>query len=100
MTNFGITHVLLACYVRALCKYPALNRFISGQKVYSRGRYPILPMTIKKEMTSSSSRLRSSKVHLILGTLPRTYTESLQMLSMREKHPLDSNFDNTADALT
>ena len=37
LTDFGLNHVLLAAYVRGLCKYPQLNRFISGQKVYSRG---------------------------------------------------------------
>ena len=38
MTNFGLTHVLLAAYVRTVAKYPGLNRFLAGQKVYSRGR--------------------------------------------------------------
>ena len=37
LTDFGITHVLLAAYVRGVAKYPQLNRFINGQKVYSRG---------------------------------------------------------------
>ena len=37
LTDFGITHVLLAAYIRGVAKYPQLNRFISGQKVYSRG---------------------------------------------------------------
>ena len=31
LTDFGITHVLLAAYVRGVAKYPQLNRFISGQ---------------------------------------------------------------------
>lgn len=63
LTNFGITHVLLACYVRALCRYPGLNRFISGQKVYSRGDDIQYCMTIKKEMTASSPDT-VIKVHL------------------------------------
>ena len=29
-TDFGLTHVLLAAYVRGVAKYPQLNRFISG----------------------------------------------------------------------
>ena len=31
LKDFGITHVLLAAYVRGIAKYPQLNRFISGQ---------------------------------------------------------------------
>ena len=46
-TDFGITHVLLAAYVRGIAKYPQLNRFISGQKVYSRGNDIQYCMVIK-----------------------------------------------------
>jgi len=63
LSDFGLTHVLLAAYVRALCKYPQLNRFISGQKVYSRGEDIQYCMVVKKEMTVDSPDT-SIKVHL------------------------------------
>jgi len=63
MTDFGLTHVLLAAYVRGLCKFPQLNRFISGQKVYSRGEDIQYCMVVKKEMTIDSPDT-SIKVHL------------------------------------
>ncbi len=63
LTDFGLTHVLLAAYVRGLCKYPQLNRFISGQKVYSRNEDIQYCMVIKKEMTIDSPDT-SIKVHL------------------------------------
>ena len=63
LTDFGITHVLLAAYVRGVAKYPQLNRFISGQKVYSRGEDIQYCMVIKKEMTVDSPDT-SIKVHL------------------------------------
>ena len=62
-TDFGITHVLLAAYVRGIAKYPQLNRFINGQKVYSRGEDIQYCMVIKKEMTVDSPDT-SIKVHL------------------------------------
>ena len=62
-TDFGITHVLLAAYVRGVAKYPQLNRFISGQKVYSRGEDIQYCMVVKKEMTVDSPDT-SIKVHL------------------------------------
>jgi len=62
-TDFGITHVLLAAYVRGVAKYPQLNRFISGQKVFSRGNDIQYCMVIKKEMTLESPDT-SIKVHL------------------------------------
>ena len=63
LTDFGITHVLLAAYVRGIAKYPQLNRFISGQKVYSRGDDIQYCMVIKKEMSVDSPDT-SIKVHL------------------------------------
>ena len=63
LKDFGITHVLLAAYVRGIAKYPQLNRFISGQKVYSRGEDIQYCMVIKKEMSVDSPDT-SIKVHL------------------------------------
>ncbi len=63
LTDFGITHVLLAAYVRGVAKYPQLNRFIAGQKVFSRGEDIQYCMVIKKEMTVDSPDT-SIKVHL------------------------------------
>ena len=63
LTDFGITHVLLAAYVRGVAKYPQLNRFIAGQKVYSRGDDIQYCMVIKKEMSVDSPDT-SIKVHL------------------------------------
>ncbi len=63
LTDFGITHVLLAAYVRGVARYPQLNRFISGQKVYSRGEDIQYCMTVKKEMSLDSPDT-AIKVHL------------------------------------
>ena len=63
LKDFGITHVLLAAYVRGVAKYPQLNRFINGQKVFSRGDDIQYCMVIKKEMTVDSPDT-SIKVHL------------------------------------
>lgn len=63
LKDFGITHVLLAAYVRGVAKYPQLNRFISGQKIFSRGDDIQYCMVVKKEMTVESPDT-SIKVHL------------------------------------
>jgi len=51
MPNFGMTHAIVAAYVRTVAKYPALNRFVAGQRIYSRGEDIVVCMTVKKEMT-------------------------------------------------
>ena len=100
LTNFGITHVLLACYVRGLCKYPGLNRFLSGQKVYSRGDDIQYCMVIKKEMSANSPDT-AIKVHLNPRDTADDVYNKLQAAVDKEKKSaaLDSGFDNLAGAL-
>ena len=52
-TNFSFLHVMLAAYVRTVSQRPAINRFISGQKIYARNDIQVV-MTVKKKMTSDS----------------------------------------------
>ena len=95
LTDFGITHVLLSAYVRALCKYPQLNRFISGQKVFSRGEDIQYCMVIKKEMTIDSPDT-SIKVHLRrTDTADDVYKKlNAAVDEVKASQELDSGIDN------
>ncbi len=53
MKNLSMMHVLIAAYCRTVSQRPALNRFIRGQRVYTR-RTMEVSLTIKKEMTLES----------------------------------------------
>lgn len=95
LTDFGLTHVLLAAYVRGLCKYPQLNRFISGQKVYSRGEDIQYCMVVKKEMTIDSPDT-SIKVHLSRrDTAEDVYNKlNAAIEEVKRSQELDSGLDN------
>ena len=98
MTSFGLMHVLLACYCRGICKYPALNRFISGQKIYSHGNDIQFCLTVKKEMTSTSPET-VIKVHLSpTDTAEDVYNKLNKEIEDVKNTPLDSSFDNLAHA--
>ena len=94
LTDFGLTHVLLAAYVRGLCKYPQLNRFISGQKVYSRGEDIQYCMVIKKEMSVDSPDT-SIKVHLTRKDTSAEVYEKLNaaVADVKRTQELDSSLD-------
>ena len=100
LTDFGLTHVLLAAYVRGLCKYPQLNRFISGQKVYSRMEDIQYCMVIKKEMSIDSPDT-SIKVHLNRkDTATDVYNKlNAAVESVKATKELDSSFDNLLNYL-
>ena len=94
LTDFGLTHVLLAAYVRGLCKYPQLNRFISGQKVYSRGEDIQYCMVIKKEMSIDSPDT-AIKVHLNRRDTAEDVYNKLNAAidSVKATQELDSSLD-------
>lgn len=99
LTNFGILHVILACYCRTMAYYPGLNRFIAGQKVYTHGEDIQFCLTIKKEMSTSSPET-IVKVHLSpRDTAYDVYRKVNDEIEKGKNTPLDSGFDNTAHAL-
>ena len=100
LTDFGITHVLLAAYVRGVAKYPQLNRFVSGQKVYSRGDDIQYCMVIKKEMSVDSPDT-SIKVHLNpRDTAVDVYNKlNAAIESVKATQELDSSLDGLIMAL-
>ena len=100
LKDFGITHVLLAAYVRGVAKYPQLNRFINGQKVYSRGDDIQYCMVIKKEMSVDSPDT-SIKVHLNpRDTAEDVYNKLNAAVSkVKATQELDSNLDGLIMAL-
>ena len=94
-TDFGLMHVLLAAYVRGVAKYPQLNRFISGQKVYSRGNDIQYSMVVKKDMTVESPDT-SFKVHLSpYDTSIDVYRKlNAALAEVKKSMELDSGLDN------
>lgn len=61
--GFGLMHVFLACYVRCVAKYPGLNRFFSGQRVFQRDDDVAFTMTLKKDMELDGEET-TIKLHL------------------------------------
>ena len=96
--HFGLVHLILAAYVRTVSQRPAINRFVSGQKVYARNKIEVA-ITIKKEMTLKSPDTcikmifepdcTPIDVYNIFNTSVQEYRQQQQ----------DSDFDKTAKIL-
>jgi hypothetical protein len=50
MSDFSFLHIMIAAYVRTVAMRPAIHRFVSGQKIYSREDDISVVMTIKRSM--------------------------------------------------
>ena len=53
MPNISMMHIMIAAYVRLVSQRPQLNRFIRGQRIWTRRNVEI-SLVIKKEMTLES----------------------------------------------
>ena len=96
LKNFGILHVLLSAYVRTCARYPGLNRFIAGQKIFSRDREIEINMTIKKEMSTDSPDTVIKVEFDPADTADMVYERFNAKVQAVKDAPLDTGFDKLA----
>ena len=97
LAGFSITYVIIAAYIRAISQRPAVNRFVSGQRVFSRD-YVEIALTIKKDMTIESPDT------VIKVVLPRDATaydvyEAFEKTIKDYRGTPGGDFDKTANFL-
>ena len=51
--GLGMLHVFVAAYVRVVASRPAVNRFVSGQRIYARNNIEVV-MAVKPSLTDES----------------------------------------------
>ncbi len=98
MTNLTLMHVMIAAYVRLVAERPALNRFIRGQRVWTRKHIEVA-LTIKKEMTLESP---DTVVKILLepnATLKDVY-EKLNAEIVNYRDNPGGDFDNVVKIFT
>ena len=97
--GFSFLHVMLAAYVRTVSQKPAINRFISGQRIYARHNIEV-NMVIKKDMREDSPDTAISVVFEPDDTILEVYEKfNAAVQKEKEKEDLDSGFDKTAGTL-
>lgn len=54
--NINLLHVLIAAYVRTVAVMPAINRFVSGQRIYARNDITVIIGAARNESDSRAAR--------------------------------------------
>lgn len=100
-TSMGVTHIFLAAYVQCVAKFPGLNRFLSGQQVYSRDDDIQFCMVVKTEMDTAAPE-SIMKLHLKpTDTIEDIYEKLNAGIAAIQGQAIGgSNFDKTAKALS
>ena len=98
MSSFGMTHAIIAAYVRTVAKYPAVNRFVAGQRIYARDEDIAVCMTVKKEMTKDSPDT-VIKVHFHPGDTVREVYDKFNAAVLSAKDEMENSGVDTAAGL-
>jgi len=96
--GMGLLHVFIAAYIRVASQYPAINRFISGQRIYARDNVEFV-MTIKKEMKTAGSETSVKIAFDIRDTIINVYEKlNIEIEKIRGEGEA-TNTDDVAKAL-
>lgn len=102
LTSFGMLHLFLAAYARTVSQRPGINRFIRGQKIYSRDHIEVM-MTIKKEMSLESPDT-CIKFYMnpddTADTIYRNFNNLVEQNKTKNNNNAESSFDKTARIFT
>lgn len=95
LPRLSALQIFLTAYCRTIAECPMVNRFISGQKIYTRDGDIIFNMTIKKKMTLDGEET-VVKLHLTPEETLYTVSEKLEKLFEEGRKGDDLEFDSVA----
>ena len=95
LPHLSALQIFLTAYCRAVAEYPMINRFISGQKIYTRDGQIVFNMTIKKKMTIEGEETVVT-LHLTPEETLYTVSEKVERLFEEGRKGDDLEFDNVA----
>ncbi len=98
MTNISMMHIMIAAYIRLVASRPGLNRFIRGQRVWTK-RHVDVSLTIKKEMSLESPDT-VVKISLLPDATIEDVYNALNAKIVGYRDEPGGNFDDAARVLS
>lgn len=99
MPGLGLMHVILAAYVQTVAKYPGINRFIRGQKIYARNSIEMC-LTIKKDMSLDAQETVIKIPASPNATIKEIYTTINELVEKNRVEGDSNSMDVAARLLT
>lgn len=98
MHGLGMMHIFMAAYVRVVSRYPGINRFIRGQRLYARDGIEIC-MAIKKELRLNAPETVVKLEFTPENTLSHIYNDLCDELAKNKQEGDHNNMDTAARIL-
>ena len=97
MPDLSRLTVVMAAVVRAFARYPKINRFVAGKRVYARNHFCV-SLTMKKSMSIESDEANLKMYFNPDATLRDTYDELIGKIKA-SKNDVDNDTDALVDKL-
>ncbi len=97
--GIGLMYFIITAYVRALAKYPALNRYVAGRRIYARDTIDAA-MVVKRDMTLDGEETTIKVTFDPADTITDIYRKFGEAIVEIKKGPEDNNSEKIAKALT
>ena len=94
----GFLHLFVATYVRIVAQRPALNRFISGQRIFARHDIEVV-MTVKRALTSEADETTIKVVLDPTDTIFDVYRKLNEKIDEIKADSGENNTEQVASAL-
>ncbi len=97
LKGISLMHIIVAAYIRTVSQYPAINRYIAGQRVYARDTI-VVSLVIKREMKLESPDTVIKVEFLPTDTLIDVYNKFNAAIEEYRNNP-GGSFDKLAKVL-
>ena len=96
--GMGLLHLFIAAYIRVVSQYPAINRFVVGQRIYAANEI-VYVMTIKKAMKTEADETTIKVVFDPRDTINDVYTKLKVEIDKVKAAGEDTGTDDLAGTL-
>ena len=94
--GIGLMHFAVAAYVRCLAKYPGLNRFVAGRRIYARNKIEAT-MVVKREMSMEGEETTIKVCFEPTDTITQVYEKMKEQIDGIKNSPESNNTERVAE---
>lgn len=96
--GIGILHFLIAAYIRGISRFPAMNRFVVGRRIYARENIEVV-MTVKRSLTIDATETTIKVVFEPTDTIFDVYEKMNEKINEIKADDGSNNTEVVAETL-
>lgn len=96
--GIGMLHFIIAAYIRGVSRFPAMNRFVVGRKIYTRNNIEVV-MTVKRALTVDAEETSIKVIFEPTDTIFDVYEKMNAAINEIKTGDASTSTDDVAETL-